>query len=126
MIRFSRYLAILLGVITPLLETVRRWSTWQENPAAFFDDYILGGLLLYGAWRVGRDEAGGQKFLTAAWGFAFGMVYSSFFWQLEQNRTGSVDPAPVSGELVLLVKGIGFILVITGFFTSLWKITESE
>lgn len=126
MIRFSRYLAILLGVVTPLLETVRRWSTWQENPAAFFDDYILGGLLLYGAWRAGRDGARGQKFLTAAWGFAFGMVYSSFFWQLEQNRIGSVDPAPVSGELVLLIKGIGFILVITGFITSLWKIRESK
>lgn len=126
MIRFSRYLAIILGVITPLLETVRRWSTWQENPAAFFDDYIIGGLLLYGAWRIGRDAAKGQKFLAAAWGFAFGMIYSSFFWQLEQNRIGSVDPAPISGELVLVIKGIGFILIVTGFITSLWKIRESE
>ena len=126
MIKLSRYLAIFLGIITPLLETVRRWSTWQQNPAAFFDDYIIGGLLLYGAWRVGRDARGGQKFLTAGWGFALGMIYSSFFWQLEQNRLGSVDPAPVSGDWVLCIKGIGFILIITGFITSLWKIPDSE
>ncbi|MEO6655237.1 MAG: hypothetical protein ABIO36_04075 [Pyrinomonadaceae bacterium] len=79
---FSRKLAIVLGIITPLLETVRRWHTWQENPPAFFDDYILGGLLLYGAWRVGRDPRTGQKFLAAAWGFMCGMAYQSFFGQL--------------------------------------------
>jgi hypothetical protein len=126
MIKLSRYLAIVLGIITPLLETIRRWSTWQQSPAAFFDDYILGGLLLYGAWRVGRDARAGQKFLTAAWGFAFGMVYSSFFWQLEQNRIGSIDPAPVSGELVAVIKGIGFLLVIVGFIGSLWRLPETE
>jgi hypothetical protein len=126
MIKLSRILAIILGIITPLLETVRRWSTWQQNPSAFFDDYILGGLLLYGAWRVGRDARAGQKFLAAGWGFAFGMVYSSFFWQLEQNRLGSIDPAPVSGEMVAVIKGIGFILVITGFITSLWKIPDNK
>lgn len=126
MVRFSRYLAIFLGVITPALETVRRWSTWRENPASFFDDYILGGLLLYGAWRVGRNARGGQKFLTAAWGFAFGMVYLSFFGQLEDIRLGMADPAPVSSEWVLCIKGIGFILIIAGFITSLWKIPDNE
>src|SRR5690349_1877420 len=113
-ISLSRKLAILLGIITPILETIRRWYTWQENPSALFDDYILGGLLLYGAWRVGRNAGSGQKFLTAGWGFAFGMVYSSFFWQLEQNRLGSTDPAPISGDWVAIIKGIGFIIVLIG------------
>lgn len=126
MIRLSRYLAIFLGIITPLLETVRRWSTWQQNPAAFFDDYILGGLLLYGAWRVGRDAKAGQKFLTAGWGFALGLVYLSFFGQLEDIRLGLADPAPVSSEWVLCVKGIGFILIIIGFITSLMKVSDSK
>lgn len=126
MIKLSRNLAICLGIITPLLETIRRWSTWQESPAAFFDDYILGGLLLYGAWRVGRDARAGQKFLTAGWGFALGLVYASFFGQLEDIRLGVADPAPVPSEWVLCVKGIGFILIITGLITSLWKIPEAE
>ena len=120
---FSQKLAIFLGVISPLLETIRRWHTWQDNPAAFFDDYILGGLLLYGAWRVRRDPLSGQRFLTAAWGFTFGMVYSSFFWQLEQMRLGAIDPAPVSSGWVACIKGIGFALTILGFVTSLRKVS---
>jgi hypothetical protein len=119
----SRNLAILLGVITPLLETIRRWHTWQENPPAFFDDFILGGLLLYGAWRVGKNVESGQKFLAAAWGFTCGMVYSSFFWQLEQMRLGASDPAPISSGWVAVIKGIGFALSILGFVTSLRKVS---
>src|SRR5688572_19222631 len=123
---FSRNLAICLGVITPLLETIRRWSTWQESPAAFFDDFIIGGLLLFGAWRVGKDARTGQKFLTAAWGFMCGMVYPSFFGQLEAIRAGEVDPAPISSEAVAVMKGIGFALAILGLVTSLRKIPEER
>ena len=121
-IRLSRNLAILWGIITPVVETIRRWHTWRENPPAFFDDFILGGLLLYGAWRVRQDAEGGQKFLAAAWGFTLGMVYSSFFWQLEQMRLGAIDPAPISSAWVAGIKGIGFALSILGFVTSLRKV----
>lgn len=120
---FSCRLAIFLGIITPVLETIRRWHTWRENPPAFFDDYILGGLLLYGAWRVGKDAASGQKFLAAAWGFVFGMVYASLTWQLEQWRLGNPDPAPISSGWVTIIKGIGFALTILGFVTSLRKVS---
>lgn len=123
-IRLSRHLAIFLGIITPLLETIRRWSTWQENPPAFFDDFIIGGLLLYGAWRVDRDAGAGQKYLAAAWGFTLGMIYSSFFFQLQMIREGRADPAPISSEWVAVIKGIGFVLVVIGFATSLAKIRE--
>ena len=121
-IRFSRNLAIVLGIITPLLETVRRWRTWAEVPEAFFDDFILGGLLLFGAWRVGKNPERGQKFLTAAWGFMCGLVYSSFFTQLRRMQAGEIDPAPVASEWVAVIKGIGFALAIVGLFTSLRKV----
>jgi hypothetical protein len=61
-IRFSRRLAIVGGILAPLLETIRRWSTWQEWPPNVFDDYLMGALLLYGAWRTGRDVRSGQRF----------------------------------------------------------------
>ena len=121
-ILFSRNLAVFLGIVSPLLETIRRSHTWQDNPPAFFDDYILGGLLLYGAWRVGKDAHTGQRFLAAAWGFSLGMIYSSFIWQLEQMRLGAIDPAPISSGWVAVIKGIGFILIIVGFATSLRKL----
>ena len=119
----SRNLAVFLGIVTPILETIRRWHTWRDNPPAFFDDFILGGLLIYGAWRVSKNPDSGQKFLAAAWGFTFGMVYSSFFWQLEQMRLGATDPAPISSEWVTAIKGIGFALTILGFVTSLRKVS---
>src|SRR3982751_3293536 len=78
----SRYLAIVLGILTPLAETIRRWSTWRENPPALFDDYILGAFLLYGAWRVGKDVRSGQRFLAAGWAFMCGMAYLGFFCQV--------------------------------------------
>ena len=125
-ISVSRYLAIVLGVVTPLAETIRRWSTWREDPPSFFDDYILGGLLLYGAWRVGRDVREGQRYLTAAFGFMLGMVYLSFFGQLRAIRLGEVDPAPISSTSVAVIKGIGFALAITGLVLSLKKLPNDE
>ena len=50
------------------------------------------------------------------------MVYSSFFWQLEQIKLGNADPAPIPTEWAAVIKGIGFILVIIGFITSLRKL----
>src|SRR5262249_55130560 len=32
--RFSRILAVIVGILAPVAETVRRWSTWQEDPPA--------------------------------------------------------------------------------------------
>jgi hypothetical protein len=120
---FSRNLAFFLGIITPLLETIRRWHTWMDDPPAFFDDYILGGLLLFGAWRVSKNAESGQKFLAAGWGFMCGMAYYSFFSQLVRIRTGQIDPAPVSSEWVAVIKGIGFALAIIGLLTSLRKVS---
>jgi len=121
-IGFSRNLALFLGIVTPLLETVRRWSTWRDDPPALFDDYVLSAFLLYGAWRVGKDPGSGQRFLTAAWGVAFGMVFLSFFGQLYAMRQGQSDPAPVSSEWVAVVKGVGLLIVIVGLISSLRKI----
>lgn len=125
-IRFSRNLAFVLGILTPLLETIRRWGTWQSDPPSFFDDYILGGLLLFGAWRVTNDPRTGQKFLAAGWGFMCGMAYLSFFGQLHDMRLGEVDPAPVPTECVAAIKGIGFAFAILGLITSLRKIPDES
>ena len=124
LISISRYFAIALGILTPLAETIRRWSTWRENPASFFDDYILGAFLLVGAWRTGKDVRSGRPFLAAAWAFMCGMAYNSFFGQLENNRLGLADPAPISSGSVAAIKGIGLALGIICLVFSLWPISE--
>ena len=125
-IQFSRWLAILGGILIPLLETIRRWSTWQQSPAALFDDYLLGAFLLFGAWRVGRDTRDGQRFLAAAWGFACGLGYYSFFGQLDDVRQGQQDPAPISAGSVLLIKGVAWTLAIIALAASLRRLPGHE
>jgi len=126
LISISRYLAFVIGVLTPLAETIRRWSTWRENPPALFDDYILGGLLLYGAWRVTKDARSGQRYLAAGWAFMCGMAYYSFFDQLHQYRLGIADPAPISSGWVATIKGVGFAIGTIALIFSLWRLPNRQ
>ena len=120
LISISRYFAIVLGILTPLGETIRRWHTWRENPPAFFDDYIIGAFLLVGAWRAGKDLDPGRPFLAAAWAFMCGMAYVSFFGQLEDNKLGIADPAPISSGAVAAIKGVGLAIGVICLVFSLW------
>ena len=122
----SRYLAFVLGIITPLAETIRRWSTWRENPPALFDDYIIGGFLLFAAWRVGKDVRSGQRFLAAAWAFLCGMAYYSFFDQLYRYRLGMSDPAPIASGWIVLIKGVGLCLGIIALALTLRRLPQRE
>jgi hypothetical protein len=125
-IQFSRRLAIVGGILAPLAETVRRWSTWQQSPASLFDDYIMGAFLLYAAWLTGQDLRGGQSVLAAAWAFACGLGYASFFGQLNSMRLGERDPAPISSGWVLVIKGIAVTLAIIALVVSLKRLPEEE
>ena len=121
-IQFSRWLALVGGILIPFLETIRRWSTWRQSPASLFDDYILGAFLLFGAWRVTKDVRSGQRFLAAAWAFACGLGYYSFFGQLDSVRRGVQDPAPIASEWILLIKGIAWGLAILALVVSLRRL----
>jgi len=125
-IRFSRNLAIVLGILTPVAETVRRWGTWRENPSSLFDDYLLGAFLLYGAWRVSKDVRSGQRYLAAAWAFMCGMAYGSFFEQMHRYRLGLSDPAPIPSLWVAVIKGVGLALGIVALVLSLRRLPQSE
>jgi hypothetical protein len=117
--RFSRTLAVVLGILVPLAETVRRWSTWRGEPLALFDDYVLAALVLYGAWLVGRDFRRGQCFLAAAWGVVCGVGYGSLLGQAHRLRLGEPDPAPIPSHWVLAIKGVLFALSIAALVTTL-------
>ncbi|HXD33727.1 MAG TPA: hypothetical protein VN643_21580 [Pyrinomonadaceae bacterium] len=126
LIRASRILAIIIGILTPLAETIRRWSTWQDNPPAIIDDYLLGGFLLYGAWRVGKDVKSGQRFLAAGWAFMCGMAYGSFFEQVHRYRLGISDPAPISSLWVAVIKGVGLALAVIALLVTLRRLPEEK
>jgi hypothetical protein len=125
-IQFSRNLAIIGGILVPLLETVRRWDSWQESPPNLFDDYIMGAFLLFGAWKVSKEAHIGQRYLSAAWAFACGLGYYSFFGQLKSLRLGERDPAPIASEWILLIKGIAVTLAIIALAISLKHLPKTE
>jgi hypothetical protein len=119
LVKFSRTLAIVFGILAPLGETVRRWRTWMEYPPAFFDDYIMGMFLLAGAWLVARNFNAGQKLLAAAWGFTCGLGYYSFFEQLRRYQLGETDPGPVPSGMIVAIKGAGLLLAIAALIATL-------
>jgi hypothetical protein len=78
---------------------------------------LLGGFLLYGAWRVASDRRTGRAILAAAWGFMCGLAYYSFFGQLQ--RLAEPDPSGLAPVWVIAVKGVGLVLGIVGMVTAL-------
>jgi hypothetical protein len=120
----NRWLAIVGGILVPLVEIVRRWHQLLDPSmlAFWMDDILLGGLLLYGAWRTRRDVVRGLPFLTAGWAFACGMGYGSFFGQLYDLRTQPMDVSGVSGTLAVTIKGVALVFGVIGLITALkWK-----
>jgi hypothetical protein len=121
MIAFNRGLAIVGGILVPAAEVLRRYHQMLDLSVLPFwmDDFILGGFLLYGAWRTRHDIARGLPFLTAAWGFACGMGYSSFFSQLADIQNRPVDVSGASAAMVVTIKGVALAFGVIGLITAL-------
>jgi hypothetical protein len=127
MIAFNRWLAIVGGILVPLSEILRRYHQMLDSSTMPFwmDDFILGGMLLYGAWRTRHDVARGMPALTAGWGIACGMGYSSFFAQLATIQAQPTDVSGASATMVVTIKGIALAFGVIGLITALmWKPAE--
>jgi hypothetical protein len=120
-LKLIRYLAVFIGAFCILGETVRRWHTWQEWPPSFFDDYLIGAFLFYGAWRSARDERAGRAWFAAAWAFAGGMGYASFFSHLQTVvlEPARTDPAPIPHVWLTALIGAGWLLCVAALFYTL-------
>src|SRR5262245_44889362 len=107
MLRLSRQLALLIGIVTPAIETWRRWHelvTFTVWWPAFLDDVLLGAFLVSGAWVAGQSSSG-RRTLAAAWGFMCGIAYSSLTFQLA--NLDAPDPSGFSPALVVAIKALG-------------------
>ena len=115
---FSRRLAIVVGFVLPVVETIRRWHELGDLALAPFwlDDYVIGGFLLYGAWKTRTTVAGGRSTLAAAWGFACGMGYSSFFSQLYE--LSHPDPSGIQTPIVVAIKGVMLVVAMVAMIAT--------
>jgi len=118
-VTFSRRLALVIGSLLPVAETIRRWrqlgdvSVWP----LWLDDFLIGGFLLYAFWRTRQNAFENRRFLAAAWGFTCGMAYLSFFGQI--TSLDVVDSAPIPTEWVAVIKGVGLMLSVLALVGSL-------
>lgn len=123
MARFEVRAAWILGAALPLLETARR-RTHFHPVAAYLDDFIAGGLLLWAAYAVRRRSRYGGRLLTAAWGVVGGGLYYSFFGQIE--RWGEPDVSGVGNGYVIAVKGVLFAVALVALFLSVRRGDEGR
>lgn len=121
-ITYSRNLAFTIGVLVPVAETIRRRGQLlqPENFIYWFDDYVLGAILLFAAWKAKQNPVHGQKYLSAAWGLATGALFLSTLGQIE--RLGGTDPSAMPPLTVAAIKALLLVLALSGLITSLYRI----
>src|SRR5688572_10931404 len=110
MVKLNVVLALVLGIALAVGESIRRFGTEFWSPFVV-DDYIMCILLSLGAWRAYRSNFTDLRLLLAGWSFTCGMLYLSFFSNLERYMA---DP-PNSG----ISAPIWVVLIFTAFVTSL-------
>lgn len=108
-------MATIMGVFLPLAETVRRSNQIFDLTKFFswFDDYILGVVLLIAAYLVKKKIKDSISFLIAAWGFVSGALFLSFLGQFEYYGTNTGDPGIFPTSFVAIAKGLilGYMLI---------------
>ncbi len=115
MIVYARTFAIVFGIFLPLGETVRRWGT--GNLPSILDDYLIGVLFLYGAWRSRTHSPRGLAVLAAALAFGCGIGYCSFFGHL--RNIDAPDPAPIPHAALTALLGAILVLGILAVLATL-------
>jgi hypothetical protein len=116
--RFEVAAAYVLGVLLPVLETLRRRTNF-ENFESYADDFIAGGLLLFAAISVSRRRVHGGALLAGAWGVVCGGFYGSFFGQLRSTAPSDVSGLP--NAAVVVIKAAIFAVGIVAFVLSVVK-----
>jgi hypothetical protein len=113
--RFEVAAAYAFGVTLPTLEVCRRGGDFSQV-AAYADDFLAGGLLVWAAVSTSRRRPIGPILLVVAWSVLSGGFYYSFFGQLES--TAHSDVSGLSNWLVVVIKGVLYAVAILALVLS--------
>jgi hypothetical protein len=120
----SMKMLVFMGFFLPLVETIRR-SNQILIPAEFlswFDDYMLGGVLIWAAGRLRRRCKNADLHAIAAWGIATGALFLSSIAQVRDYAKG--DPGIFATQLVLVAKVLILIYMAVGLHLSIKAMEE--
>jgi hypothetical protein len=111
-----RIFTVSLALVLMIGEGYRSWGAGRPF-MTWFDDMVLGALMIGAAWAVGRETPRRRAFLTGAWGVAIGAVFLSLMSKI-------VDPSStIAGNLQLSVLiwalAVIFVGAVLGFVASL-------
>ena len=109
-------MAVGMGLFLPVAETIRRINQILDYREFFswFDDYILGGILLLAAYSVIKNKKNSVAYLIAAWGVATGALFLSLLGQFKYYQTTAGDPGIFSTTFVVVAKGLILIFILIG------------
>jgi hypothetical protein len=114
-LKVSAKMAIALGIFLPVAETVRRINQNLDCKEflSWFDDYILGAILLTAAYLVFKTKKK-IAYLIAAWSVAALALLLSFIGQFSYYRTPAGDPGIFSTTFVAIAKGLILLYIVIG------------
>jgi hypothetical protein len=146
-VTFSRRLAVVGGILLPIGETIRRWrelSAPIETLLPWFDDWVLGAILLIATWlsrpRAATSAPGRSNprprpgirrssWLTAGWGFVCGAGFGSTLAQLNYIINPALhsdgDPSGLSNGSMVLIKCALLAIGILGLLASMRDDSEA-
>lgn len=109
-------MAVVMGLFLPIAETVRRINQILDYKEFFswFDDYLLGAVLLSAAYVVFKKRKKSVAYLIAAWGIGTGALFLSFTGQFRYYETTSGEPGIFSTTFVAVAKGIILVYMLIG------------
>ena len=101
-------MAFAMGVFLPVAETIKRIHQILDYREFFswFDDYMLGAILLWSAYKVFNKHKNSVAYLIAAWGMGTGALSLSFLWEFTYNQKNSLDPGIFSTTFITVAKGL--------------------
>lgn len=117
MSKLNTVAAAILGIALAVGESVRRYDTQYFLPF-FLDDYIMCALLMFGPWRANRSSFNDLRFLLAGWAFTCGMLYLSFFANLEKYMDNPSSPG-ISAPIWVILIFTAFAVSVLGVLATL-------
>ena len=112
-LKISAWMATVVGILLPLAESIRRVDILLDPDQFFkwFDDYILGFILIYTSYLVFDEKINSKIYLLAAWGIAVGGVAQSLNSTIHSTKTHA---ELFSHSVIIFVKAVFFIYMLIG------------